>query len=471
MAKRHSKLLGIAVGERSMLIADVAAAGGKPDVRRVTEFVYPDGVTIADPARLGEALRAFLDGNGFGNNTVVLGLPAKWLVVKSKTVPPTDPQTLADMLRLQAEGEFTVELKDLVYDYYPGQAEQPTEVLLIATPKKYIDAAETLCESAKLNLAGVTSSTIALAEASSPGSAMMLAVSPAGAELYGRHGQTVRISHLRSAGTERAFVGELRRAVSTIPANGGGRELILWDGAGLSTTTLANELGFPVRSGGFASLGVNPGSNADAKYAPAVAVAVAGMGKLAVDFRHSKLAVAPRRRVPRWAWIAVAAAVALVAAGVYAYRDLQDQEAAVAALRDQVTKNEATVKTAELFVSRVNYAKGWHYDDPRFVAILRDLMIARDALTDDNQTFATKLSLKEGTRVEQGKTIRTGDIHGELFGKTPDQKLVQDIIDTLKQNPNFLEVSWGEMRISGRTREVSFSVKFTYRPPAKPAAK
>jgi hypothetical protein len=472
MAKRHSKLLGIAVGERSMMIADVASSGEKPDVRRVIEFVYPAGVSIADAAKLGEALRAFLDGNGFGNNTAVIGLPAKWLVVKSKSVPPTDPATLADLLRLQAEGEFTAELKDLVHDYYPGQAENPSEVLLVATQKKYLDAAETLCESARLHLAGVTSSAIALAQASSPGDAMVLAVSPAGAELYGRHGQTVRISHLRSGGTERAFVGELRRAVSTIPANGGGRELILWDGAGLSATTLANELGFPVRSGGFASLGVNAGNNSDGKFAPAVAVAVAGMGDLAVDFQHSKLAVAPRRLVPRWAWIAVAAVVALVAAGVFAYRDLQAQEAAVASLRAQVKANEGTVKTAEQFVSRVNYAKGWHYTDPRYVACLRDLMTGRDNLPDDNQTFATKLSLKEGTRVEKGKTIRTGDLAGELFGKTPDQKMVQDIIDTLKKNPNFPEVSWGEMRIGGRTREVSFSVKFTYRPPAsKPVAK
>lgn len=469
MAKRHSKLLGIAIGERSMLIADVASAGEKPDVRRAIEFVYPDGASIADPAKLGEALRGFLDGNGFGNNTAVIGLPARWLVVKSKSVPPTDSATLADLLRLQAEGEFTSELKDLVHDYYPGQAETPSEVLLVATQKKYVDAAESLCQAAKLQLAGVTSSTIALADASSPGGAMMLAVSPAGAELYGRHGQTVRISHLRSGGTERAFVGELRRAVSTIPANGGGRELILWDGAGLSATTLANELGFPVRAGGFASMGVNAGSNSDAKFAAAVAVAVAGMSGLAVDFQHSKLAVAPRRLVPRWAWIAVAAVVALVAAGVLAFRDLAAQEAAVATQRDDLKKNETAVLAAEQFVSRVKYAKGWHHTDPRYVACLRDLVTGRDNLPDDNQTFATKLSLKEGTRVEKGKTIRTGDLAGELFGKTPDQKLVQDIIDTLKKNPNFPEVSWGEMRIGGRNREVSFSVKFTYRPPASTA--
>ena len=43
-----------------MLLAEVAAAADKPEVRRLTEFVYPDGVTLAEPAKIGEALAAHL---------------------------------------------------------------------------------------------------------------------------------------------------------------------------------------------------------------------------------------------------------------------------------------------------------------------------------------------------------------------------------------------------------------------------
>ena len=65
----------------------------------------------------------------------MIGIPAKWLVVKSKELPPADPALAADMLRLGAEGEFSSELRDLVYDYagQPSAAKSQT-VLLMATP-------------------------------------------------------------------------------------------------------------------------------------------------------------------------------------------------------------------------------------------------------------------------------------------------------------------------------------------------
>ncbi len=132
---RLNKVLGLALGERSLLAAEVANAAAGPEVRRAAEFVYPDGLSTKDPAALGAALAAFLKDGGFSARAAVVGLPARWLVVKSKDVPPADPATLADLLRLQAEGEFSSELKDLVYDYAAdATAGHPTSVLLMATP-------------------------------------------------------------------------------------------------------------------------------------------------------------------------------------------------------------------------------------------------------------------------------------------------------------------------------------------------
>jgi hypothetical protein len=445
-----------------MSIADIAA-GDKPEVRKLVEFAYPEGVTLADADKLGPALAEFLKANDISTRPAVIGLPARWLVVKSKDVPPTDPATLADMLRLQAEGDFSSELKDLIYDYAGSGP-----VLLVATQQKHVSNATAVCEAAGLNAAGVTSSAMALAGAT--GGDMVLAVNAAGSELTASHGTSIK--HLRAPATERAFVGELRRAVSTIPANGTGRELVLWDGVGLNATSLSGELGFPVRSAALASMGVkSSGAQGDERFAPAVAVALAGLGDrdLPVDFLHSKLAVTTRRRIPRWAWLAVAAAVLLVAAGVWAYQDLARQEADLIARQAKLKAGEDTLKAAEKFVTRVKFAQAFHYNDPRYVACLRDLT---EHILDDDATICTRLSLHEA-KPEKDKPIKPGDIAGEFFGKTTDQQLVTNLFDELRKVPALMYVERGESRTETRRdiKSVSFSIKFVYHTQAGKAGK
>src|SRR5579862_4326436 len=97
---RHNKVLGIAVGERSMLVAEVHAASGGPQVVKTGEFTYPEGVGLKDGAALGAALGQFLKEQGFAARLANFGLPAKWVVSKHKDVPAVDDSLLADTLRL-----------------------------------------------------------------------------------------------------------------------------------------------------------------------------------------------------------------------------------------------------------------------------------------------------------------------------------------------------------------------------------
>jgi len=84
---RLNKVIGLSISERSLLAAEVVA-GEKPEVKRLAEFVYPDGISPNQPAELGTALGAFLRENDFTAKSAVVGLPARWLVVKAKEVPP-----------------------------------------------------------------------------------------------------------------------------------------------------------------------------------------------------------------------------------------------------------------------------------------------------------------------------------------------------------------------------------------------
>jgi hypothetical protein len=487
---RLNKVIGLSVGEKSLLAAEVVT-GDKPEVKRLAEFVYPDGISPANPVELGTALGEFLKQKDFTAKSAVVGLPARWLVVKSKDVPPADPTTLANLLRLQAEGEFSTELKDLVYDYAADlSAGNPKSVLLIATSKKYVDGASAMCEAAKLNAVIVTSSAVALGsvtgrsiQAKNP---LVLLVSPAGAELTSQSGNTPSaIRHLRGPGPDRPFVGELRRAISGMPAssngiNGAGRELVLWDAAGGSafdSGTLGESLGLTVRNGDLPIFGVSAteaASNGEGrKFAAAVALALLGVGETtrSIDFLHSQLAPVEPPRIPRWVSISSLAAIAVLALVFLAYTTLQNRQAKLDKINDQLNSVKDDVTTANEFVTKVSFAQYWHMGDPRYIACLADLT---KAIPQDNQTYALSLILKEDAPAPGNSTATSLQAHaplvrtltGRLDGKTNNQRNAQQVAEQLKLMPkSFKDVKTPGTSISGRGGEVSFSVTFTYVPP------
>lgn len=459
---RYKKLIGLAVGEQSLLAAEVCA-GQRPQVRKLAEMIYPAGPTPRDPVALGQALAKFLRENGFSAGAAVVGIPVKWLAAKPKEVPPTDPATLANMLRLQAESEFSSELKDLVYEYVGGAS---GSVLLLATPRRHIEWAGQLCQAAKLKLAAVTPSALALGVGLEKAS-LVLSVGTGGSELTALSGGvSSAIRHLRSPDPRGPFVSELRRTVSTLPRLENGREIILWEGGGMDATALAQELGVAVRRGELGSLGVDTsvsGSNGDGpRYAPAVALAVSAMSDsgLEVDFLHSRLAPPRERHVPRWTILAAVAGIAMIGGAIYAYHDLQSKQAELDQLQTRLSVIAPEIKTAKSFVSKVSVAQAWHGGQPQYLACLRDLT---EAIPEDGQTYATSLTL-----AEEPHTATTGirKFIGHMDGKTSEEQRAQwlSILDRLKRNPAFGDVTLGSTNNLTREREVSFSITFTYDP-------
>jgi Tfp pilus assembly protein PilN len=474
---RHNKLLGIAIGESSLVVAEVIA-GQRPRISRAATFVYPTGTTLQDAPALGAALADFLRDNHFSTRTAVVGLPAKWLLVKPKEVPPANAETLSGILRLQAEGEFSSELKDLVYDY-AGEADaaKASWVLLMAAPRRQIENLLALCKAAKLNLVAIMPSALALGAAVSPDhstdNALVLSVSAAGAELTAqRGGRALALRHLRAADSERLFVSELRRTISTMPPADAPREIILWDDTGMNSATLAKSLGMSVRGANLASLRVESplsnGNGEDGRYGAAVALALAGLSPppMPIDFLHPRIAAALPRRFPRWVIPSVAAAILLIALGIYAWNDLLQQQADVAKRQQQVDQMQPELKVAEAFVSRISFAQAWHGDEPRYLACLRDLT---EAFPEDGTSYATALTIHGLTTTVQSKTIETGLLAGQLSGKTSEQQRVSTILDKIKRSGAFADVTLGGTQDAGRGREVAFTITFVYHPPARSA--
>jgi hypothetical protein len=486
---RFKKVVGLAIGDRSLLAAELVA-GELPQVTRLAEMPYPQGVGPGNPQELGKALGQFLRENNFSARAAVVGIPVRWSVIKSKEVPPADPATLAGMLRLQAEAEFASDLKDLVYDFVDvapnAGGEGSKSVLLMATPRKYVDAAAALCETAGLRAIAVTPSALALGDASSRDpqkNVLVLSVGSGGSELSAQHGGSASaIRHLRAPSPQGPFVSELRRAVSTLGPATADREMILWnDGAGdsapdapaLDPAALGDQLGLRVRGGEVGSLGVDAsasGMNGQSpKFAAAIALALSGLNGPAVDFLHSRLAPPKQRSLRQLILPGVLAGVLIIGAVVWAYADLRHLRGQVADLQTKVAKNKDSVADAKKFVDMVNFAQHWHGENPQYLDCLKDLT---DAIPDDGQTYATSLDMTAetphmaaATPAPPGTPPTPNGLSVKLAGRTSDAENVTALVDRMRRNPAIVNIRIGQETNTGRSREWSFSLTFTYVPP------
>jgi len=476
---RHKKLLGLALGEKSLLVAEVIA-GEKAEVRRVGEFVYPEGLapqqaveTEGSAQALGKALAEFLKQGDFTVRQAVVGIPARWLLVKPKEVPVSAVSTMESMLRLGAETEFSSELKDLVFDYCDGtETEKTKSVLLVATQRSHVQWAEQLCEAAGLTAVAVTPQALALGRATGEAvkrQILVLMASSGGSELTVQDGPApTAVRHMRSLEPLAPFVGDLRRTLALLPSTEDPRDIVLWGTAASEAAALGQQLGVRVRGGTLAMLGVEDSTGAangdGLKQAAVIALALSTMSERgpAVDFLNSRLAPPPERRIPRWAYAAAAAVVLAIGTSIYAYQYMQQRQHTLDQLTSRYNGITNAVHDATIFVGKVSIAKEWHADRPRYLAALRDLTVAVPL---DNQTYATNLSIKEITALVNGvKDPDVGKLQCQLDGRTGDQQLPAALTDRLKSNKAFSDVQLGGTSYIPRLRALEFTMYFKYDP-------
>ena len=473
-AGRNNRVLGIAVGERSMLVAEVVCSAA-PSLVKAAEFQFPEGSSLKEPAALGESLGAFLKEQGFTTRTAVFGLPAKWVLSRKKEVPAADASIVAETLRLQAEGEFSAEVNDLVYDYSgePSMSEGRS-VLLMAVPRRYVDQISKIAVAARLRAAAVTASGTALAAAigRKMTQTTALLIEPWGIEYTAQNGGNPRVlRHLGvAAATAPLLTSELRRAMAAslngaaVSTNGHARgDLLVWNDSGIDQNALpgiGDSVGVSVRSARLADLGVNgDGAAAGRDFASPVSLALAAApgARPAADFLHSRLAPPVQRTIDRRMVLLVAAAIAIVLGGGYWIYSLYSRQNSVTEINNRLTAMKQDIDTAQASVNRVEFARHWHAEHPKFLGCLRDLTLAAP---EGGQFYATSLNLRD-----EGKT-NNEPLKGSFSGKVAREEVLKPLVDHMKASGEFADIT---TRTDARSstnagREVSFIIGFNYVP-------
>jgi len=469
---RNNKLLGIAVGDKAMLVAEVSCTGNRCEVAAAGQFNFGPGQSLQQPELLGQNFADFLKERGFSSRKAVFGLPAKWILSKSKEVPAADERTISDMLRLQVEGDATPELKDLVFDYTGHSAHHEGAVLLVGTPRKHLDQIAAFAQAAKITAVGVTASVAALASATNRArkDALVLSVTHSGAELAVQHGGfPSSVRHIGSTTGSGAplLMGELRRAASSLSRNGhdhgihgspstngnSRRDLVLWDDldagdeAGIATCRSAGEsAGLNVVDGDLSSIGVSAGSNG-ALRGTAVAVALAAeaiQNRLAIDFLHTRLTPPKEQRYDQRIVLGAAAALIIIAIAVAAFWDLHSKQATLDELTGKDTAIAGQVKSAKNFVEKVDFANKFHSDEAHGADCLVELT---KILDNDRLTYVTSFTLHDTRK-------------GVLSGKSRDGASVVSLQTKLIANPHFQNVELLDDRETANG--ASFSISFLF---------
>jgi hypothetical protein len=483
-----SGLLGIAVTDRAIACAEIGTgAGGKtPAVRRAATFAIPEGLSLEQPQQLGEALGAFLRQSGFGGvGRAAVGLPAKWLIAIEKDVPPAAQEQAHAVLRLQAERLSVSESGEMVFDYAGSiDTSRANKVLLVGVPRKRLDQVDQLCAAAGVTAASVTSSGLTLARAANGGAdkpaaggengdVPMLLLSRQGGEIVWGHGGAPRaLRHVAGVAVNghgpvsvAPLGSELSRTLAFTRANGASRDMLLWDGIGLEPdqlSELSDRSGLRVRSADPMSvLGLAPG-NAGPKVAadpatgqsiaPALSLALAAADRrrLPVDFKRSRLAPPPKRRLSRGATWSIVGGAVLLLGTIALYVDVERRQSELDQTNAQVKAMAPEVKTARELAARVTYAGGFFGKTrPPYLDCLKELSERAFRDADARAIWATSFTLHANRK-------------GQLQGKAVNEKSIRDLVDRIKLNRQFADVT-GEWRdAGGKTREFTYTITFNY---------
>lgn len=473
----NRKNLGLAVTERGITAVEVVVSGQRRTILHSVALPFAGEVDLDHPERLGKELRQVLRQKGLTASRCVIGLAASWIASREKPVPATDGEAVRGALSIAVEREFASGSQELSFDYCTSPSDAGVTALLAAAPRRIVEQVLAMAKAAGLQAAAVTPSAVALATATNnpapTAGRAMLCLLPHGVELTIQSAGGLRlIRHLPVKMDQpdgpASLSGQLRRVLSLGPPEAaGGRQMLLWDSAGLDRARQDLVLGSLGSEARFCAiqpdmnLGAANGPQVEGSFIQAAALACCADEPPTIDFLHSRLTPAKQRRIGRPLVWGVAAAVLALATAAYFYWDLSTSASEIATLKRQRDGLKVSSLAARSLVDDVRFAQGWYDRRPEFLECLCE--ISR-AFPDEGTIWATNLTITEDPpAVPTGK----GDMQAILIGKGASEAAVLSVLDRLKANPRLTNVAHiyttRQSGQSGANSPVAFSIRVTLR--------
>lgn len=464
-------MLGLAIDDTGVIAAELHVRAGRAEIRRAGEFLWGEEFTPDNARELGLRFRRFLWEQGFSSRRAVVGLPAKWVLVKEIVAPPAGPDALAGVLSIQAERAFSLNAAELVFDYCgTANASDKSPVLLLAARRQVVSQVRDLAGAAGLQIQSVTVTALACSRtsyAAGPAYQCGLYTRPTYCEFWSQvQGMPRSIRHVPIVqdGAPQDYAELLGSAIERLILLSPGdnrsqpRRITAYDACALSDSAvdrlntrlgpgttvhdgwaelLSKGLALPERPEGARSIA-----------AAAVALTAVETGGAVVDFLNPRIGrrrTPGRRRAVAWAtFVGMACVVALGAVAA----DWHGDKVAVAAYTAQLQQMGDDITAAREIVERVSYAGSWTAREPRCLDCLRELTLA---FPEEPSVWVKSLRLNE-------------DGAGLLNGKARSERSFYEVLDKIRQNEVFSEVQMVHIRDAGQnSREKEFAVKFKFR--------
>ncbi len=135
----------------------VHALLGKRGVKidQILSVAMPTDLDVADPRALGLHIRRLLDQAGINTKHAIVDIPRDQAILKTLTLPTTQPDQLPGMVEIQIAKELSFPAEEALIDFTvaPGETDEPTgDVLVAAVRRELVEQYEAAFVAAGLKL-------------------------------------------------------------------------------------------------------------------------------------------------------------------------------------------------------------------------------------------------------------------------------------------------------------------------------
>ncbi|CAM3478727.1 pilus assembly protein PilM [Paenibacillus lupini] len=152
-----SKRVGLTIDHGGVRYARVRKRKKGWEIEKTGFLPFADGVILEDQFtnmdELRSSLKDWVKKEKLAGTAVTLSIPTSQIIIRKLQVGTVNPKELNQLIHLEVETALHLPFEDPVYDYIAaGSAEQSTDVLVYASPQRWIKQSIDLLESVGLKV-------------------------------------------------------------------------------------------------------------------------------------------------------------------------------------------------------------------------------------------------------------------------------------------------------------------------------